>query len=62
MTKRSLTRTWHPEAVPSQPVAQVQDPAVRALMLDRRRCAGRLLHPGLTPGTHAFRVLENHAG
>jgi len=25
-------------------------------------CAGRLLHPGLTPRTHTFRVLENHAG
>ncbi len=25
-------------------------------------CAGRLLHPGLDSGTHAFRVLENYAG
>ncbi len=37
MTKRSLTRTWHPASVPSQPVAQVQDPAVRAILLTRRR-------------------------
>jgi len=32
MTKRSLTRTWHPESVPPAPVAQVQDPAVREIL------------------------------
>jgi hypothetical protein len=37
MTKRSLTRTWHPEPLPTAPIAQVQDPAVRDLLLTRRR-------------------------
>ena len=37
MTKRFATRTWHPESASSQPVAQVCDPAVRAIMLARRR-------------------------
>lgn len=41
MTKRSLTRTWHPASVaPSEslaPLAQVQDPAVRDILLTRRR-------------------------
>jgi len=54
MTKRSLTRTWHPQPVPSQPVSQVQDPAVRAIMLDRRRAllaevAAIERHCGLAP-------------
>ncbi len=31
------TRTWHPESSPPRPVAQVQDPAVRAILLIRRR-------------------------
>jgi len=37
MTKRFTSRTWHPESAQSEPVAQVQDPAVRAIMLSRRR-------------------------
>jgi hypothetical protein len=37
VTKRFTTRTWHPEPVPSQPVTQVQDPAVREILLTRRR-------------------------
>lgn len=37
MTKRFTTRTWHPASVPSQPVAQVRDPAVRDILLTRRR-------------------------
>lgn len=31
------TRSWHKETDPSAPVAQVQDPADRALWLMRRR-------------------------
>ncbi len=34
--RRFGTRTWRPEVV-AEPVAQVQDPAVRAVLLARRR-------------------------
>ena len=34
--RRGSTRTWRPEVV-AAPVAQVQDEAVRAIMLTRRR-------------------------
>jgi len=37
MIKRCSTRTWHSESVPSQPVAQVQDPALRYLLVIARR-------------------------
>lgn len=37
MTKRFTTRTWHPEPSPTQPLPQVQDPAVRDILLTRRR-------------------------
>jgi len=38
MTKRSPTRIWQSAAVArAEPVAQVTDPAVRAIMLARRR-------------------------
>ena len=37
MMKRSLMRTWHPDAPAPAPVAQVADPAVRAILLARRR-------------------------
>jgi len=37
MTKRFATHTWHPESLQAQPVAQVQDPAVRDILLTRRR-------------------------
>ena len=37
MTRRSLTPTWYPEPTPTQPVPQVQDPAVRDILLTRRR-------------------------
>ncbi len=34
--RRFGTRTWRPEAV-AEPIAQVQDEAVRAVLLTRRR-------------------------
>jgi len=37
MTKRFPSRTWHPESAQSEPMAQVQDPAVRDILLTRRR-------------------------
>ena len=38
MTKRSPTRIWQSAAVArAEPVAQVQDPAVRDILLTRRR-------------------------
>ncbi len=54
MTKRFTTRTWHPEPVPSQPVAQVRDPAMREILLTRRRAllmeaAAIERHCGLEP-------------
>jgi len=54
VTKRFTTRTWHPESVPSQPVPQVQDPAVRDILLTRRRAllmeaAAIARHCGLAP-------------
>jgi hypothetical protein len=37
MKPRRETRTWRKEATPSESVAQVRDPADRALWLVRRR-------------------------
>ena len=37
MTKRFATRTWSPAPAPVQPIPQVQDPAVRDILLTRRR-------------------------
>ncbi len=37
MTKRFATRTWHPEPSQAQPAPQVQDPAVREVLLRQRR-------------------------
>ncbi len=52
--RRLGTRTWHPASVPSQPVAQVRDPAVREILLTRRRAllaevAAIARHCGLEP-------------
>ncbi len=54
MTKRFTTRTWHSASVPSQPIAQVQDPALREILLTRRRAllmeaAAIARHCGLEP-------------
>ncbi len=37
MTERFPTRTWRPKATSSDPIAQVRDPAVREILLTRRR-------------------------
>lgn len=37
MPNRFPTRTWHSEVTHPEPIPQVQDPAVRDILLTRRR-------------------------